>query len=246
LTATKEELIERIRNAFDPIQSFTMTVDMAASSGALYTGEVTDYATIGGYVLFQRPGDIRIIGTAPVIQTTLFDMASMGAEFRIYIPSKNRFMVGREDVPGTSKSQLENLRPEAFRTALLVRPPDPATETTLLEDDTDETKAVYILLIVRRDQDQLTLVRNVYFERHSLEIVGQKTFEPSGKVLSETKYTGWHDFGGTSFPSDIDIERPQEGFEVRLTVLTMRVNSAPTADKFVLEQPQDVQVEELK
>ncbi|MGA8028734.1 MAG: hypothetical protein WB992_16435, partial [Bryobacteraceae bacterium] len=116
LNAGKDELIQRVHAFSDPIRSFTIKADMTPSVGALYGGQVTDYATITGFILFQRPDDIRVIGQDPVIHSTLFDMVSVANDFRVSIPTKNQFVEGRNDAPATSKNKLENLRPAAFLT----------------------------------------------------------------------------------------------------------------------------------
>lgn len=247
LTATKEELIQRVHDISDAVQSFNMTVDISPSVGNLYNGEVSDYATIRGYILFRKPDNIRIIGLDPVIHTKAFDMVSTGAEFRVYIPPRDRFIVGSNNAPATSKSKLENLRPVAFLTSLMIYPPDTNTEVTLLEDDTNASRALYILLIVRRDQDQLRLARNIYFDRYTLQIVGQKTFSPEGALLSDTRYADWKSYGGISFPSAIDIQRPQDSYEVTLSVVDMKINTDDlTPEKFVLNQPAGSQLQQLK
>lgn len=246
LTATKDELIERIHIISDPIVSFTMKTDMSPSVGGLYGGQVTDYATITGYVLFLRPDSIRVIGQDPVIHSTAFDMVSTGNDFRVYIPLKNQFFVGQNDAPANSKNKLENLRPVAFLNALLISPPDPGA-LTVLEDDTSETKAVYILMMLQRDGDQLRLARNVYFDRYTLQINQQKTFDSNGNIVSNTRYGDWKFYNGKLFASDIDIQRPQDGYEVELKVLDMKVNGGNvTPEKFVLNQPPGAQLKELK
>ena len=246
LTATKEELIQRIHIISDPIISFTLKADISPSVGSLYGGQVTDYATITGYVLFLRPNSIRVIGQDPVIHSTAFDMVSTGNDFRVSIPLKNQFFIGQNDAPTNSKNKLENLRPVAFLNALLIRPPEPGT-LTVLEDDTNETKAVYILMMLQKDGDQLRLIRNVYFDRYTLRINQQKTFDKSGNIVSDTKYGDWKPYSGTLFPSDIDIQRPQDGYEVELKVLDMKINSGNiTPAKFVLNQPPGAQLKELK
>lgn len=246
LTATKEELIQRIHAASDAIVSFTLKTDMSPSVGSLYGGQITDYATITGYVLFLRPDSIRVIGQDPVIHSTAFDMVSTGNDFRVSIPLKSQFFIGENSAPANSKNKLENLRPVAFLNSLLIRPPDPGVLTTL-ENDTNETKAVYILMMLQKDQDQLRLVRNVYFDRYTLQINRQKTFDRNGNVVSDTKYGDWKPYSGILFPSDIDIQRPQDGYEVELKVLDMKVNAGDiTAAKFVLNQPPGSQLKELK
>ena len=246
LTASKEELLERIRTASEAIQSFSMTADMSPSVGLLYSGEVTDYATVPGYILFRKPEDIRIIGLDPVIHGKAFDMVSTGPEFRLYIPGKNRFIEGRNDVPATSKNKLENLRPAAFLNSLLINPPDPKNDVALVEDDTDERSAHYVVLIIRRDQDQLRLGRSITFDRYTLQIIRQRTFDPAGHIISDAHYSDWKKYADIPFPSSIDIQRPQDGYEVALSVAELKINTPDiTADKFVLNQPPGVQVQQL-
>jgi len=248
LSATKEELIRRIREISDPIESFNLKVDMAPSVGSLYGGQVTDYTSVIGYILYRRPDQIRVIALEPAIHGTAFDMVSMGNEFRVSIPLKNQFLEGRNDAPPSpSQNKLENLRPAAFLTALLVKPPDPKTDLTILEDDTNETKSVYILMMIERAGDGLKLVRSVFFDRHTLEISRQKTFDADGYITSDTTYLNWKEFGGKKFPGLIDIQRPKDGYEVILTVMDLKLNTPDvTAEKFVLNPPPGVQPRILK
>lgn len=224
-----------------------MKADMSPSVGNLYGGKVTDYPTITGFILFQKPDSIRVIGQDPVIHSTAFDMVSTGNDFRLSIPSKSQFFEGHNDTPPTSKNKLENLRPTAFLTSLIISPPDPTADLTLLEDDTNESKAVYILMIARRDQNQLRLIRNVYFDRYTLEIARQKTFDPVGGITSDTSYSDWKTYNGIRFPSTVDIQRPQDGYELNLGILEMTMNPLDlTAAKFVLNQPPGSQLKEMK
>lgn len=248
LSATKEELIQRVHGVYDPIHAFTLRADMSPSVGSPYGGELTDYATIRGLILFSRPDNIRIVGLDPVVHTaTIFDMASVGREFRVSIPSKNRFIEGDNNAPANSANKLENLRPTAFLQSILIEPPDAKADLTVLEDDTDETKAVYILMLLRQEKGELRLVRNIYFDRTTLEISRQKTFTPTGGVMSETKYADWKASDNVSFPSSVTIRRPLDGYEVTLTVVEVHMNPGNiTPDKFVLAQPPGSILQRLK
>lgn len=246
LSATKEELIEKIHQVSDPIQSFTMKTDMSPSVGSLYGGQVTDYPTISGFIIFQKPDSIRIVGLDLVIHSTAFDMVSTGNDFRVSIPAKSQFIEGRNDAPASSKNKLENLRPAAFLNALLISPPDPGKDISFVEDDTNETKAVYILMVIRHDGDQYYPVRNVYFDRYTLQIARQKTFDTGGNVLSETRYSGWALHNSILFPSTIDVQRPKDGYEVVLNVTDIKFNTGDvTPAKFVLNQPPGSQLKVL-
>lgn len=244
LSATKNDLIQRVRNIADPVQSFLMRMDMAPSAGSLYEGEIKDYATLGGYILFRKPDSIRIAGTDPILHMTVFDMVSAGDEFRMWIPNKNQFIEGNDTGPIASNNKLERLRPTAFLTSLIIQPPTPA-DATMLEEDTTGGAATYILLLLQRDPDD-ELVRSIYFDRHNLQIVRQKTFDPSGSVVSDTMYSNWKNYGGIPFPASIDIKRPQDHYEVQLTVTRMKMNSADvTPKKFILVQPAGSELRQL-
>ncbi|MBZ5604003.1 MAG: hypothetical protein LAO79_17015 [Acidobacteriia bacterium] len=247
LTATREDLIARLHAASDPIHSFGLRADLSPSVGALYGGELTDYATIRASIVFRRPADIRVVGLDPVVHSkTIFDMVSMGNSFKVYIPTKNAFYIGSNTAPPSSKNKLENLRPTAFLTSLILAPPA-ASDRTMIGDNTDETKAQYILFMIRENQGQLILERSVYFDRYTLTIVMQKTFDESGAVVSETRYSDWKGFDGIPFPSTIVIRRPKDGYEMTMTIVSLRFNQPDvSAEQFVLEQPPGVKVVEIK
>jgi len=245
LTASKQELLARVHAMADPIQSFSLKVDMSPSVGGVFGGNVTDYPTIHGFILFQRPSQIRIIGLDPVIHSTILDMVSVGNNFHVSIPTKNEFIEGTNDAPATSKNKLENLRPLAFLNSLLINAPG-ADEFPIFEDDTDATMAVYKLIFVVRDGSELRLVRSVYFDRYTLDIARQRTFDASGNVESETKYADWALRGGVRFPGTIDMARPKDGYALQMTVTGFESNPAEvTAEKFVLNPPPNVQIRTL-
>ena len=238
LVATKDELIARIRRFSELFQSFNMKADMSPSVGSVNGGELTDYATIRADILFRKPRDIRVLGLDPVVHsTTIFDMVSTGKNFRVSIPSRNNFIEGNDDAPPGSKNKLENLRPGAFLSALVLAPPE-AADLTVLEDDTDPGKALYVVLILEQTQGQLRLLRSVSFNRYTLEIIRQRTFDAAGAILGDIQYSDWKPYGGISYPSSITIRRPQDGYEVAIAVVELNFNTpGVTSEKFVLEQP---------
>lgn len=242
LTANREELLERIHKVADPIQSFSLKVDMSPSVGGVFGGKVTDYPTIQGFILFRQPDQIRVIGLDPVVHSTILEMVSTGNDFRVSIPAKSLFIEGANDAPATSKNKLENLRPIAFLNSLLINPVRPG-EAAILEDVSDETISVYKLIFVQRDGDDLRLLRSVYFDRYTLDITRQRTFDTAGHVTSETKYSGWAARGDVRFPTMIDMERPQDGYELQLSVTDFKLNPPDiTDDKFVLNAPPNAQI----
>jgi outer membrane lipoprotein-sorting protein len=246
LTTTKENLVQQIATQYAAVNSLSGTVDMVPALGTANKGKITEYKDVRAYILFRKPSDIRIIGLYPVVRNKAFDMVSNGSGFRLYIPSKNRFIEGANQIDKPSSNKLENLRPQHFQDALLVYPVDPAREETILENLTDEDNAVYVLSLITRGADrQPVLARQLWFERLKLQLVRQLIFDPAGDILTDARYNDWQRYDGVPFPKSIEVDRPKDEYGVVMTVVKMDINTAVTDDKFVLDQPSGAQLQVL-
>lgn len=243
LSATLDGLEGRISNLYNAINSFQATVEMTPSVGSVYKSQIDEGSglikDVHAYILFRKPDWIRIIGKAPVVRTTEFDMVSDGKVFRVFLSSKNLFVIGADNAPTTAKNVFENLRPEHFLSSMLIRPADPAAEIPVLEDLTDEENALYVVHFIRRAPDgRYMLGRNVWFDRLTLSILRQEVFDEDGSIVSDTRYSKWQAWQGEMFPSEIEINRPKDGYGVQMSILDMRMNLSLTDDKFELPQPE--------
>ena len=128
-------LIDSIRQQAERVQSMQATVDIDTSAGGVKKGQVTDYKEIRGDVLARKPAMLHMIGLLPIVRTTAFDMVSNGDEFKLWIPPRNRFVVGRNEVQSHNPAQpMESIRPQDIYDALLIRPIDPEREIAVLEN----------------------------------------------------------------------------------------------------------------
>jgi outer membrane lipoprotein-sorting protein len=239
LSADKAALLKILESESDLINSLSATVDMVPALGSVNKGKITEYKDFLAYVRYRKPEDIRIIGLYPVVRNTAFDMVANGTEFHLYLPSKNQFIVGRNEPAVTpSANKLENLRPGVFLDALFIRPPGPK-QTAFPVNLTDEDNAVYILHILDTGADgQPRVVRDVWFDRLNLQIVRQTMFDASGDILTDVRYSGWKNHDGIPFPRVIDINRPKDEYGVVITLEKVDINKPIAADKFSLQQPE--------
>jgi outer membrane lipoprotein-sorting protein len=245
-SSTRDGLNSRIANLYNAINSFQATVEMTPSVGSVYKGEITEIKDVHAFVLFNKPARIRIIGQLPVVRTKAFDMVSNGTDFKVFLVSKNLFLEGSNLAPAVSANKLENLRPDALLSSMLIRPDDTASETALLEDATDEDSALYILHFIRKRADgQIFMGRNVWFDRLDLSILRQKVFDDTGATVSDTRYSKWTNYNGVMYPAHIDINRPVDGYGVVMDVLDMKMNLPMTDDKFVLNQPEGTKLQAI-
>jgi outer membrane lipoprotein-sorting protein len=245
ITADKQTLIDRVAAAYRAIQSFSATVDMTPALGSSEKSKITEYKDVRGYILFRKAADIRVIGLYPVVRNKAFDMVSNGTDFRLYLPAKNRFVTGSNQLIGNSPNKIENLRPQHFLEALLVSPMQPDEKAELV-NLTDEDNAVYILHFVRLGPGgEILPSRSVWFSRINLHVARQIVYDPAGNILTDARYSDWQNYDGLSFPKIVDITRPQDEYAVVLTVVKMEINRGVSDDKFVLEQPEGTQLQVL-
>src|SRR6476620_2493888 len=177
-TASKPELITYINHQAEKIQTMQATVDIDTSVGGEKKGKITEYKEIRGFVLARKPAMLRMEGLLPIVRTRAFDMVSDGQQFKVWIPPKNRFVVGRNDVMTPNPQQpLENLRPQVIYDALLLRDIDTENEIAILENDVEIVsgekgrkleQADYVIDVIRRKGGDSWLSRKIVFSRLDL------------------------------------------------------------------------------
>jgi hypothetical protein len=246
--ATLAELVTRINAWSDPIHTLKATVDLAPTAGSVYSGALTEYHDVKGFILLQRPSTIRLLGQAPVIRTNIFDMVSNGEEFRLSIPSKHKFIIGKTTFRRPAKNALENLRPQHILQALTVPPIDAEHETTFRKEDQSRTqrRRYYRVEIVESSGDHHVVPRRtVWFDRADLELVRIQFYEPDGTYTEDVRYSNYQDFQGVHFPTHIEISRPAEDYEVAITIESATFNEPIPPEKFELLKPEGAELVDL-
>jgi len=253
-SATQQELIDYINSQADKIQSMQATVDINTSVGDQKNGKITDYQEIRGYVLARKPAMLRMKGLLPVVRNTAFDMVSDGQTFKVWIPPKNKFVVGKNsDGSFQPDKRLENLRPQAIYDALLPR--EIGTDEIAVLENGYETvldakrhrveQPDYELAVIRKGPNGWFLSRKIIFSRTDLKPHRQLIYDQNANVVTAAKYDKYQDYGGIEFPSTIEIERPQEDYDITLNMVKLELNKPLKDDQFALEQPPGAEVVRL-
>src|ERR1700722_3708099 len=250
--ASQQDLIDSINQQSQTIRSLKATVDIDTSVGGAKKGHVTDYKEIRGYVLARKPEMLHMIGLLPIVRTTAFDMVSNGQEFKVSIPPKNRFVVGRNDLQMENPDQpMENIRPQNIYDALLIHSiHDP--EIAVLENgyeilhDAKGHRVLqedYELIIIRKTgENDGVLTRKIVFGRTDLKPHRQYIYDDQGKLTTDARYANYKDYDGVHFASRIEIFRPQEEYDITLNMLKLEINVSLADEQFQLQQPPGVEV----
>jgi len=256
-TATQAELIDYINAQAAKVQSMNATVDIDTTVGGAKKGRVTDYQQIRGYVLARKPEMLCMIGLLPVVRSKAFDLVSDGKEFKLWIPPKNRFVQGRNDVKTPNPQQpLENLRPQHIYDALLIPAIDPKTDKAVMQSDVEQVvdpknkkqtleQPDYEILVIRDGEQGWYIARKIIFSRTDLLPHRQIVNDENGNQITDVRYGEYKEYSGVSFPSQIEIKRPQEEYDITLSMVKLDLNTPLTNDKFVLDKPPGAEVVHL-
>lgn len=252
--ATREELLDAYNTIARSTKTLNATVELKPTAGSRYSGVIDEYHEVKAFLLAARPAEVRMIGQAPVIGKTVFDMASDGETFSVSIPSKNKFIVGPVAAERNSAKPIENLRPQHLLDALLW-PEIRKEEAVTLREFNDEQGRYYVLTVLRGGY-QLEVLREIWFDRANLQVARIETFGPKGTLLSDVSFSDWEplDNGAgqsnaaapgtapspaapSSFPRDIRIDRPHDDYKLEMQVTKIVLNEDIPQDRFLLEQP---------
>jgi len=86
------------------------------------------------------------------------------------------------------------------------------------------------------------LSRKIVFSRVDLLPHRQYLYDDSGNLVTDARYAVYKLYDAVSFPSKIEISRPQEEYDITLNVLKMDVNKPLRDDQFALQQPPGAEV----
>lgn len=243
-TATKPQLIDSYDHQAESVTSLNAAVTMVLTAGSAYSGVIEQYHEVSGFLLAQKPADVRVIGQVPVVGTDIFDMVSNGDTFQIFIPSKNKFIVGPAQLERPSSKPIENLRPQHLTGALFWNeiPPD---DPVLFEQSTQGSAAYYVLTVIHQvgpaaatqAEANWEIARKIWFDRANLNVTRIQTYDAGGQLASDVGYSGWGNFDAERYPRQISVNRPASDYKLEIHIVRLTLNEAIAPDRFVLKQP---------
>jgi len=241
--ATQEELLERYNAFAQSVQSINATLELKPTAGSKYSGVINEYHEVKAFLLASRPYSVRMVGQVPVVGKTVFDMSSDAQNFEVYIPSKNKFLIGPVTLERQSSKPIENLRPQHLLEAVLW--PEVRKEEIVLSEEFNDESGRYYVLTVLRGGYKSEILRKIWFDRTDLRVARLESYGPKGALLSDVHYRNWQPVAPGStmeYPMQITIERPHDEYRLDLTISKISLNEALTAEQFKLEPPAGAEI----
>ena len=239
LDATKAQLLAQYNETARAIHSINAAMDLIPTAGSTYSGVIEQYHDVNGFILAERPAHIRMIGQAPVVAKNVFDMVSDGETFRIFIPSKNKFITGPANLERPAKKPIENLRPQHLLDALFW-PEIPAGALVLFEEWNEAPERYYILTELRNGPEGLEAARKIWIDRADLSFAHLEIFAAGGRLVTDIRYSDWEPVAAEptpKYPRHIWVSRPHDDYQLEVKITKLTVNEAIAADRFELPQP---------
>lgn len=252
-SATLDDLVATLNKQREAVRTINATAELAPSTGSAYSGVIEEYHDVRAFILAVRRAEsagaadekagepaeqIRMIGQAPVVRRTIFDMVADDESFRVLIPSKNKFIVGPNTASRQAKSPIENLRPQHLFDAVFPQAPYPDTPVLLEENEVGGRRYYVLSEIVLGEKGLFLLNRKWWFERSQLDLVRFQRFNDAGHLMADVHYSAWMAGSATPYPSEIELVRPQEDYRLKLLIRELKLNESIEADKFRLDQPE--------
>jgi outer membrane lipoprotein-sorting protein len=256
-TMKPDDLVAELNQRWAALDTMTAKVEILTSVLKTKEGVARDYTRVGGIIVMRKPEQLRVLGRAPVIGLEIFDMASDGKNFTLYIPSKNIAYKGPATLNKISPNQSENMRPGFFLDALVVRGLEADEYYSVTSDsETLEDTAKKHLYFVPEYTLSVTKhmpgshrdrpVRVITFHREDLLPYEQDLYDSDGNLETHVTYRDYQDFGSGLYPATVTIKRPLEDSQIVLQVEKVTKNVPVPEDQFVVNVPEGTTIKNLE
>lgn len=256
-TLSRSELADYFQRLTTEHQSLIVkSTSLTFMAESLQNSKREKFPSTSGILVITRSGDLRLQIMAPVIKTTLVDIAARGGNFELWYPRNKTLYRGEmnEDLSAVTlaadeadkspRYNLAKLRPwhitQTFFHARL------ASDSTLLINQEDTAIERYYVLqeIGRSPSGELILLQKLWLERSSLSIRRKVLYDSDGAPVSEIDYRTITPLPNGAFPFDISLKRPQEGYQVQFQIKKMELDPPIRPEMFELSVPEGATVKD--
>jgi outer membrane lipoprotein-sorting protein len=256
MTASLDHLLSQVETRFNHIQSINASVEIVASEGGARQGQIKELPSFSGYIFLRKPEDLRVLLRLPFLGSVGLDMVSDDKTWKLWVPKRNIAMKGTGETADSSQHGLESLRPKVIFDSLMVRGLEPGQvvdmtqDSRIIPDPKDKKQLVeepdYELTILEPPQSNIAhTLRVIHIGRSTLQPYQQDIYDQNGHVVTQAFYSNYQIFGDIQFPMKIEIKRPQDQYDLSITITKLTLNQKLDDDQFELKFPAGVPVKTM-
>jgi hypothetical protein len=256
-TLSRDEVLARFDGLCNqPSNLLIRKVELTFSAESAAQRKREKLPSADAVLIVNRQGDLRMQIHLPMIKTTALDVVARGAEFEIWYPSRKtlyRGVMGEETVipaeaPGDEgrapRYNLAHLRPWHITQTFFHGRLGQDSRFALTQEDT-AVERYYVIHELDMAGDFPRVLQKVWLERSSLAIRKKILYGPDGAPVSEVTYGTARNFSSTTFPAEIRLNRPREGYRVEFSIARLEADAALTEQMFALSVPADAAIERI-
>lgn len=244
-TATFEELMSIARRN-DKIESLRSRLHVTLTRGKVESG-VLEKITGPGYISLKCPDSLHLNIQNPLTSSSFFELLSQGDEFKAWDSRVNKLYTGKNSarvlVPANSPDGSEFIfpgRPPHIFEAILPESIDteaPGVWSSLEEQGGMEARYYVLVFSLESAAHRLHVLRKIWIERTGLAVARQQRYAEDGKIISDVRYSHVTQADGFLFPLTIDMDRPLDGYSLKLEFEDLRINPDINSNSFVIIHP---------
>lgn len=234
---TIKELMEKIEKRNTQIKSFKSNLKLSFED---YLRKKIISFKCNGKIAIEKPYNVRLIGSS-FFGGKLFDIASDGNKFFIYLPKQGKLLTGSSNLLLDRNHLGFRLRPNVIMEAFMSQ-----NFKDLYQKETcfyEYIPNFYILYIVNRDETDRYLLKKLWVNEKTFEISRQQLFNRNGTIKFEVIIEGFFDFGEKGlFPKKMKVIRPYSHLDLTMEFSSVEID--PELDKqiFNLKKPKHIEI----
>lgn len=243
-TASKQDLLGKVQRIAS-VQSMKAGIEVTLTVQSNERDKETEYRNVSGALVMRRPDLIRTNAETPGGIAIIYDMASDGETFKVYVPWQNRVLEGRTALTRISENRWENIRPQHMLDAIMLEPVEPGSRM-LLDFNMYGRSGYQVLHEVEESEDgEWRIRRKFWFSRSDLTLSRLMVLDEGAELVTDAWYREWLEDNGLPYPRFIRIERPKDGYRLEIEITRPGVNQSVPDESFQLDLPNGIAVERI-
>jgi hypothetical protein len=228
---TQNLSVQQIRDALLS-NSSKLTTLRADVEMVLMTPDLKGPIRCNGLILYQHPKNFRAMGSR--FATTVFDLASNGDTFRLYVPREKNVYTGNCNTFHKIEDLGINIFPgdmiNLFNYRDVLEGINPVLEVW---------PAFWLLHALEASEKNVQLKGNLFIDRVYGEAFRFEIFNPDGSVRFQAIFTNYAAYNGCRIPQKIDVRWPEHKTSLSMTFSNIRANETLDPKVFNLTIPKE-------